>query len=79
LTSELEAFLREDTDRRLREIINANVTTRFTSCSPTLVDFCLAIANKDMKDDATTLDDFYHLVPVTEYDLYCFLITKLME
>ena len=79
LTSELKVLLQEDTDHRLREIVNANINTRFAGTSPALADFRLAIANKDVQNDPTVLDDFRHLVPFTDYEDYRSLISKFME
>ena len=79
LTSEHKAFLLEDTNRRLHRIINTNLTTRFAGSSPALADFRLAIANKDVKNDPTVLDDFRRLVSFTDYESYLPLISKFME
>ena len=79
LTSELKVLLQEDTDRRLREIINANINTRFAGTSPALADFRLAITNKDVQNDPTVLDDFRRLVSFTDYEDYRSLIAKFME
>ena len=79
LTSEHKAFLLEDTNHRLHRIINTNITTRFAGSSPALADFRLAIANKDVKNDPTVLDDFRRLVPFTDYESYRPLISKFME
>ena len=79
LTSELKVLLQEDTDRRLHEIINANINTRFAGTSPALADFRLAIANKDVQNDPTVLDDFRRLVSFTDYEDYRPLMFKFME
>jgi len=76
LSPEDKILLRQGTDSRLREIICANIATRFAS---SLVDFRLAVANKDLKDDATILDDFRRLVPLTEYESYHPLLMKFKE
>jgi len=76
LSPEDKILLRQGTDTRLREIICANIATRFAS---SLVDFRLAVANKDLKDDATILDDFRRLVPLTEYESYRPLLMKFKE
>ena len=76
LSPEDKIVLRQDTDSRLREIICANIATHFAS---SLVDFRLAVANKDLKDDATILDDFRRLVPLTEYESYRPLLMKFKE
>ena len=76
LSPEDKILLRQGTDSRLREIICANISTRFAS---SLVDFRLAVANKDLKDDATILDDFRRLIPLTEYESYRPLLMKFKE
>ena len=76
LSPEDKILLRQGTDSRLREIICANIATRFAS---SLVDFRLAVANKDVKNDATILDDFRRLVPLTEYESYRPLIMRFKE
>ncbi|KIM52482.1 hypothetical protein SCLCIDRAFT_1223676 [Scleroderma citrinum Foug A] len=79
LSLEDKILLRQGTDRRLREIICANIATRFASSSSSLVDFRLAVANRDVKNDATILDDFRRLVPLTEYEAYRPLLMKFKE
>jgi len=76
LSPEDKILLRQGTDSRLREIICANIATRFAS---SLVDFRLAVANKDLKNDATILDDFRRLVSLTEYESYRPLLMKFKE
>jgi len=79
LSPEHKILLREDVDSRLRNIISANITTRFATLSSSLADFCLAVTNKDAKNDATVLDDFRHLVPPTDYESYRPFIAKFTE
>ena len=79
LSPEDKILLRQGTESRLREIICANIATRFASSSSSLVDFRLAVANKDVKNDATILDDFRRLVPLTEYESYRPLLVKFKE
>ncbi|KIM68271.1 hypothetical protein SCLCIDRAFT_106612 [Scleroderma citrinum Foug A] len=79
LSPEDKILLRQGTESRLREIICANIATRFASSSSSLVDFRLAVANKDVKNDATILDDFRRLVPLTEYESYRPLLMKFKE
>ena len=76
LSPEHQILLRQGTDRRLKEIICANIGTRFAS---SLVEFCLAVADKDVKNDTTILDDFRRLVPLTEYESYRLLLMKFKE
>ena len=79
LSPELRKLLKEGTDHRLRQIINANITTRFAVSSSTLVDFRLAVADKDVENDATILDDFRRQVRLTDYESYYPFIAKFME
>ena len=79
LTSEFEALLRENADRCLRDIINANINTRFAGSSPALANFCRAVANKDMQNDATVLNDFRCLVSLTDYESYRPFINKFTD
>ena len=79
LTSEFKTLLRKATDSRLQKIIHANITARFARWSPSLADFRLAVEYKNAKHDATILDDFRQLVPLTNYESYLPLIRKLME
>ena len=79
LSPEDKILLRQGTDSRLREIICANIATRFASSSSSLEDFRLAVANKDMKNDATIFDDFRRLVSFTEYEAYRPLLMKFKE
>ncbi|KAL4078869.1 GH3 auxin-responsive promoter [Scleroderma yunnanense] len=73
LPSELKVVLKEGTERC------ANLTSRFGVESSALADLRMAIVNKDVKNDATILDDFCRLVPLTQYESYLPFITKLME
>ncbi|KAI6151130.1 GH3 auxin-responsive promoter [Pisolithus tinctorius] len=70
LTPELEAILKEDTDRRLRNLIAANIKTRYSRSSPQLSDFRLAIEDKDVQNDESILSDFRQLVSPTDYESY---------
>ncbi|KAI6138937.1 GH3 auxin-responsive promoter-domain-containing protein [Pisolithus tinctorius] len=70
LTPELEAVLKEDTDRRLRNLIAANIKTRYARSSSQLSDFFLAINDKDLQNDESVLSDFHRLVPPTDYESY---------
>ncbi|KAI6138933.1 GH3 auxin-responsive promoter [Pisolithus tinctorius] len=70
LTPELEAILKEDADRRLRNLIAANIKTRYARCSPQLSDFRLAIEDKDIQNDESILSDFRQLVSPTDYESY---------
>ena len=76
LSPEDKILLQQGTDSRLQEIIYANIATRFAS---SLVDFHLAVTKKDVKNDATILDDFRRLVPLTEYESYRPLLVKFKE
>ncbi|KAI6151124.1 GH3 auxin-responsive promoter [Pisolithus tinctorius] len=70
LTPELEAVLKEDTDRRLRNLIAANIKTRYARSSSQLSDFFLAVNDKDLQNDESVLSDFRRLVSPTEYESY---------
>ncbi|KAI6151127.1 GH3 auxin-responsive promoter [Pisolithus tinctorius] len=70
LTPELEAVLKEDTNRRLRNLIAANIKTRYARSSPQLSDFFLAVNDKDVQNDESVLSDFRRLVPPTDYESY---------
>ncbi|KAI6129067.1 GH3 auxin-responsive promoter [Pisolithus croceorrhizus] len=70
LTSELETVLKEDTDRRLRILIAANIKSRYARSSSDLSDFRLSIENKDVQTDESVLSDFRRLVPTTNYQSY---------
>ena len=69
LSPELTKLLKEATDQRLRQIINVNITTRFAVSSSALVDFRLAVADKDIENDATILDDFHRLSANLDWQL----------
>ena len=79
LSPELKKLLKEATDCRLRQIINANIITRFAVSSSALVDFRLAVVDKDIENDATILDDFRRQVRLTDYESYHPFIVKFME
>ncbi|KAI6110150.1 hypothetical protein F5141DRAFT_1004078 [Pisolithus sp. B1] len=70
LTPRLEAALREDTDRRLGNLIAGNINTRYARSSSQLSDFCLAIKDKDVQNDESILSDFRRLVFPTNYESY---------
>ncbi|KAI6038444.1 GH3 auxin-responsive promoter [Pisolithus marmoratus] len=70
LTLELETTLKEDTDRRLRNLITANIKSRYARSSSKLSDFRLAIEDKDVQTDESVLSDFRRLVPTTDYESY---------
>ncbi|KIN97892.1 hypothetical protein M404DRAFT_1005747, partial [Pisolithus tinctorius Marx 270] len=70
LTPELEVVLKEDTDRRLRNLIAANIGTQYARSSPQLSDFYLAIKDKDIQNDETVLSDFRRLISPTDYETY---------
>ncbi|KAI6009406.1 GH3 auxin-responsive promoter [Pisolithus orientalis] len=70
LTPELEAVLKEDTDRRLRDLIAMNSKSRYARSSSSLSDFRLAIENTDVQTDESVLADFRRLVPLTDYESY---------
>ncbi|KAI6151241.1 GH3 auxin-responsive promoter [Pisolithus tinctorius] len=70
LTPELEAVLKEDTDRHLRSLIAANIGTQYARSSPQLSDFYLAVKDKDVQNDETVLSDFRRLVSPTDYETY---------
>ena len=78
LPPQLSASLKEETDSRLREIIRANITSRYACSSSYLTNFRLAIADKDEKEDYT-LSDFRRLVPLTDYEAYRPWLDKFME
>jgi len=79
LPPQLSAALKEETDRHLHNIIRANITSCYACSSPHLTDFRLAIADKDVKEDSTTLSDFRRLVPLTDYEAYRPWLAKFME
>ncbi|KAI6129046.1 GH3 auxin-responsive promoter [Pisolithus croceorrhizus] len=70
LTPGLEAALRADTDRRLRNLIAANINTLYARSSSQLSDFCLAIKDKDAQNDESILSDFRRLVLPANYESY---------
>ncbi|KIM56344.1 hypothetical protein SCLCIDRAFT_1220376 [Scleroderma citrinum Foug A] len=78
LPPQLSASLKEETDRHLHNLIRANITSRYACSSPHLVDFQLAIADKDVKEDST-LSDFRRLVPLMDYEAYRPWLAKFME
>ncbi|KAL4066488.1 GH3 auxin-responsive promoter [Scleroderma yunnanense] len=71
--------LKEATDLRLRNIIGANITSRYASSSSELAEFRLAIADKDVTEDSSVLADFRRLVPLTDYEPYRPWMSKLIE
>ncbi|KAI6038445.1 GH3 auxin-responsive promoter [Pisolithus marmoratus] len=70
LTLELETILKKDTDRRLRNLITANIKSRYARSSSKLSDFRLAIEGKNVQTDGSVLSDFRRLVPTTDYESY---------
>ncbi|KAI6038428.1 GH3 auxin-responsive promoter-domain-containing protein [Pisolithus marmoratus] len=70
LNPELEALLKEDTNRRLGNLIAANVKTCYARSSSQLSDFRLAIESKDVQNDESVLSDFRCLIPPTDYESY---------
>jgi len=76
LTPELKTAVQEDTFSRLRNIIGANVTTRYASLSFSLADFRQAMIDKNIDKDETVVDDFCDLIPLTHYGSYHPFITK---
>ena len=78
LPPQLSASLKEETDCHLQKIIRANITSRYACSSSHLVDFRLAIADKDVKEDST-LSDFRRLIPLTDYEAYRPWLAKFME
>ena len=79
LSPERRKLLKVATNHRLHQIIDANITTRFAISSSALVDFRLAVANKDIENDDTVLDDFRRQVRLTDYEFYYPFIAKFME
>jgi len=79
LTPELKTAVQEDTFSRLRNIIGANVTTRYASLSFSLADFRQAIVDKNIDKDETVVDDFCDLIPLTHYGSYHPFITKFLD
>ena len=79
LPPQLLATLKEETDRSLQNIINANITSRYASSSSYLADFRSAIAlDKNVNEDST-LSAFRRLVPLTDYEVYSPWIAKFLE
>ncbi|KAI6111051.1 GH3 auxin-responsive promoter [Pisolithus sp. B1] len=70
LTPELEAVLKEDTDRRLKNLIVANINTHYARSSSQFSDFRLAVKDKDVQNDESILSDFRRLVLPTDYESY---------
>ncbi|KAI6129045.1 GH3 auxin-responsive promoter [Pisolithus croceorrhizus] len=70
LTPELEAVLKEDTDRRLKNLIVANINTHYARSSSQFSNFRLAIRDKDVQNDESILSDFRRLVLPTDYESY---------
>ncbi|KAI6038424.1 GH3 auxin-responsive promoter [Pisolithus marmoratus] len=70
LTPELEVVLKEDTDRRLVNLVATNINTRYARSSSQLSDFRLAIEDKDVQNDESVLSDFRRLVLPADYDSY---------
>ncbi|KAI6038425.1 GH3 auxin-responsive promoter [Pisolithus marmoratus] len=70
LTPELEVVLKEDTDRRLVNLIATNINTRYARSSSQLSDFRLAIEDKDIQNDESVLSDFRRLVLPAGYESY---------
>ena len=79
LSPQLSASLKEDTDRRLQNIIGANITSRYASSASNLTDFRLAITDKDVKKDTSVPSDFSRLVPLTTYEAYRPWMAKFTE
>ncbi|KAL4080504.1 GH3 auxin-responsive promoter [Scleroderma citrinum] len=71
--------LKEATDLRLRNIIGANITSRYASSSSELAEFRLAIVDKDVTEDSSVLADFRRLVPLTDYEPHHPWMSKLIE
>ncbi|KAI6038429.1 GH3 auxin-responsive promoter [Pisolithus marmoratus] len=70
LTPELETLLKEDTDRRLGDLIAANIKSRYARSSSQLSEFRLATEYKDIQSDKSVLSDFRRLVFPTDYESY---------
>ena len=79
LPPHLSFSLKEQTNRRLQNIIEANVTSRYATSTSNLVDFRSAIAGKDAKKDTSVPSDFRRLVPLTTYEEYRPWVDKLLE
>ncbi|KAI5990146.1 GH3 auxin-responsive promoter [Pisolithus albus] len=76
LSPELKAALQERTERCLRDIVGANITTHYGISVPSLSLFRQAIVGKDVKEDPTVVIDFRQTVPLTDYGCYSPFIAK---
>ncbi|KAI6025214.1 GH3 auxin-responsive promoter [Pisolithus microcarpus] len=76
LSPELKAALQERTERCLRDIVGANITTHYGISVPSLSLFRQATAGKDVKEDPTVIIDFHQAVPLTDYGCYSPFIAK---
>ncbi|KIK22612.1 hypothetical protein PISMIDRAFT_11474, partial [Pisolithus microcarpus 441] len=70
------AALQERTERCLRDIVGANITTHYGISVPSLSLFRQATAGKDVKEDPTVIIDFHQAVPLTDYGCYSPFIAK---
>ncbi|KAI6119507.1 GH3 auxin-responsive promoter [Pisolithus thermaeus] len=70
LPPELKAALQERTERSLRGIVGANITTHYGVSVPSLSLFRQVTAGKDVKEDPTVIVDFRRAVPLTDYGCY---------
>ncbi|KAI6038823.1 GH3 auxin-responsive promoter [Pisolithus marmoratus] len=79
LSPDLKAALQERTEGRLRDIVGANITTRYGTSAASLSPFHQAIAGKDVKEDPTITMDFRRDVPLTDYESYSPFVAKFLE
>ncbi|KAI6006357.1 GH3 auxin-responsive promoter [Pisolithus marmoratus] len=76
LSPELKATLQECIERRLRDTVEANITTQYGIAAASLSLFHQAIAGKDVKTDPTIITDFRRAVPLTDYESYSPFVTR---
>ncbi|KAI5992049.1 GH3 auxin-responsive promoter [Pisolithus marmoratus] len=76
LSPELKATLQECVECRLRDTVEANITTQYGIAAASLSLFRQAIAGKDVKTDPTIIMDFRRAVPLTDYESYSPFVAK---